>query len=90
MTEVRRVVTGTGSHIEPPLDPAWPDLDKLRWKAAVVLVNTGVAAHVEEQPSGFVLSGLMFSYGPEDYAGMWSVLNGIEIGHAAALRGGES
>lgn len=87
--EVHIVQTETGSHIEPPLDPAWSDLVKLQWKAAVVSIATGASVYIEEDDGELVLTGLMFSYGAGDFDHLWAVLNGIQIGfgESAALRG---
>lgn len=40
--KVERIEDEHGSHIEPPLDNSWPDVDRLRWKAAVVELDTGI------------------------------------------------
>lgn len=45
---VTRVLTEHGGHIEPPLDESWSDLDKLRWWAAAVAVDTGLRVSVSE------------------------------------------
>lgn len=39
--KVARRTTDHESHIEPPLDPTWSELDKLRWQAGVVEADTG-------------------------------------------------
>lgn len=43
---VRRVSHDSGSHVEPPLDQAWSDLEKLRWHAGVVEADSGVRAFI--------------------------------------------
>ncbi len=47
---VQRVLSadGTVSHIEPRWDETWSNLEKLRWSAAVVRVDTGL--HLEVDP----------------------------------------
>lgn len=40
LTDVRRVENPRGSHIEPPLDQSWSPLDKLRWNARVVEIDS--------------------------------------------------
>lgn len=45
---VTRVQTANGSHIEPPLDPAWDDLTKLQWLAEVTTLDTGLPVEVTE------------------------------------------
>lgn len=44
---VKRVHDDNGSHIEPPMDNNWPDIDKLRWWAAVAEADTGKDLVVE-------------------------------------------
>lgn len=46
--QVQRIRYERGSHIEPPLDEAWSDFDKLRWQAAVVKEDTGVTVRVRQ------------------------------------------
>lgn len=46
MTAIERVETATGSHIVPPLDSAWSDLERLRWKAEVVALDSGLTIAV--------------------------------------------
>lgn len=43
-----RIHTDRGSHIEPPLDPSWDDLTKLRWHAGVVAADTGLRVEVRD------------------------------------------
>lgn len=45
---VQRVDDATGSHIEPPLDENWSDLQKLQWHAAVTALDTGCEVTVKE------------------------------------------
>lgn len=43
---VERIHADRGSHIEPPLDQRWSDLDKLRWHAAVAEADAGITIEV--------------------------------------------
>lgn len=47
---VERVAMESGSRVEPPMDPAWDDLTKLQWLAAVAELDTGLSVSVE--PAG--------------------------------------
>lgn len=81
---VRRVRERNGSHIEPPLDPDWSQLDKLHWHAAVVLVDSGLVIRVEaarEKPGRFVLFGAA-AYGSPYYRfdEAWDEMNGWRKG----------
>ena len=40
--EVTQVIEQFGSHIEPPLESYWAQLEKLRWHAAVAEIRTGL------------------------------------------------
>lgn len=88
--EVERVFSenGMSSHIEPPLDPEWSDLQKLQWHAAIVEMDTGVKFTIREQrTNGRLYYG--YSYRnvgatANDYYDMWTFLNGFSDGHCAA------
>lgn len=49
----QRIHTDHGSHIEPPLDERWSDLDKLRWQAAVAEADTGLTINVAPSKARF-------------------------------------
>jgi len=91
---VRRVYASTGSHIEPPLEDAWGDLQKLRWKAAVTQVDCGVAVTVNNADytvagkvcPAFVVGVEGASSGPHSMGTAWSVINGIMYGAEAVRR----
>jgi hypothetical protein len=51
---VRRVHEEAGSHIEPPLDDGWSDLDKLRWHLAVALHDARLPEHLASVEPGHV------------------------------------
>jgi hypothetical protein len=97
LENVRRVDNSHGTHIEPPLDPAWSAEDKLRWKAAVTAFDTGLAIWVE--PAEFSINGVpqhgcyciqvgYSSAAPFDLDSAWTYLNGIETGAHEAVRVG--
>ena len=44
--KVQRVREGNGSHIEPPLDEGWTDLEKLRWHLSVALHDARLPDHL--------------------------------------------
>lgn len=99
MTEnpaVRRVPTGTGSEIDPPLDDSWDDLTKLRWHLAATLLDASLAADslsVQLMRGGYgsddgfpmyQLGRPGYCMGPLSYTAMWDVINGVEFGARAA------
>ncbi len=91
---VRRVCTSTGSRIDPPLEDAWGDLQKLRWKAAVAQVDCGVAVTVNN--ANYTVNGKPYpafvvgvegaSSGPHSVGTAWAVINGIIYGAGAVRR----
>ncbi|WP_275558514.1 hypothetical protein [Streptomyces sp. 5-6(2022)] len=90
---VTRIHDATGSHIEPPLDPAWSDLNKLRWHAAVTAHDTGIAATVQDAtytidgkpvPGHYDIIVGASSIGPFDFRSAWDYLNGVSTGATAA------
>lgn len=80
---VERIAGVRGSHIEPPLDQAWSNLEKLRWQAGVVLVDSGVSVDVGLAPGRramYSLSGDCWTVGHFDFHACWLYLNGVEKG----------
>ncbi|OMB96487.1 hypothetical protein A5733_11485 [Mycobacterium sp. NS-7484] len=91
------VPTGNGGRTpEPELDPAWPDLVKLRWHAALVRDETGLDVHVGEAKysiagvpqRGYYSINLRYGItssfiGPHTYRDAWTYLNGIVTGAQA-------
>ncbi|MFE9398631.1 hypothetical protein [Streptomyces flavidovirens] len=86
---VTRVRTEGGSHIEPPLDPAWSELTRLAWHAAVVTHDTGlrIAIHPgrykvngESVPGFYNLVVGSSSSGPHTFRSAWDYLNGVDTG----------
>lgn len=97
--DVRIVEHDRGSHVEPPLDQGWSDLDKLRWKAGTVRAAVGVVVRISpgamSSPRPFGLGhrihwdryGLYIGNG--GYVAFtldqaWDFLNGVEAGASAA------
>lgn len=92
---ITRVHDAKGSHIEPPLDPAWDDLAMLTWKAAVVAHDTGITINVcpgNYEIDGEALSGYYnvvvgsTSLGPLNYRSVWDYLSGVTTGARNARR----
>lgn len=83
MSEVRRIRTEGGTHIEPPLDPSWSNLDKLRWHVAVVKLECDLDIQVFESCGlySFMVNGLNSPHLAYQHA--WYYLLGVEIGDQA-------
>jgi hypothetical protein len=81
--EVVRVHTRDGAHIMPPCRDDWSPLEKLRWHAAVVMMDTGLKIGVIEFPSNFniIVSGHSIA---RDFEGAWDYLSGISLGYELA------
>ena len=83
---VRRVKHPGGSHIDPPLDEAWTDFDKLRWLAGVVLVDSGLYVRITlwSHPQQYSLSGetpgRCWSYSDGDFYQTWRTLGDLSMG----------
>lgn len=96
-TQVHRVEDETGSHIEPPLDETWPDLWKLRWKAAIVSREIGCNIHIGKDAKR-AWYGLSYHDGKVGVGSslsltfnqMWAELNGIRAGHEIARHQAEA
>jgi hypothetical protein len=88
--EVRRLHSERSSWIEPPLDPDWDDLVKLRWRLAVLRLDTGLALPGVEilpctQPGLFSLVSVT-GIGPFTRAGLWDYLSALDHGIRLAQR----
>ncbi|MFF6847127.1 hypothetical protein [Streptomyces antimycoticus] len=90
---VTRIHDATGSHIEPPLDPAWDDDTKLAWHAAVIAHDTGIIIDVRD--SEYTIDGKPVhgyydlivgssSIGPLSFWPAWDYLNGVSTGATQA------
>ena len=91
--KVRIVRTQGNVRPEPPLDPAWPDIVKLDWKAGCVTADTGLDITVEQLTAGLfgrdysiAIKGEYggISAGPFGYNSAWTYLNGISAGARAS------
>ena len=83
--DVRRSDFGTGSHIEPPLDSRWSDLDQLAWQAGVVRADTGIVVHIREMtPGQFALTARTadgsIGISARDFVSLWSYLSAMSLG----------
>lgn len=89
--DVRRVFGRDGygretSYIEPPLDHQWPNLQKLRWCAAVVSHDTGLVVLVHEmQGSLYSVQVDTISVGGMPYQWAWDFMSAVNTG-ALAMR----
>lgn len=91
---VTRVHTAGGSHIEPPLDPSWSEMDKLRWQAGVVIADAGVplritlddTARLTRNGVNVPVYGLRVGgwHSVRGFDDMWDYLNGVSAGAVEA------
>jgi hypothetical protein len=84
---VTRIHTDSGSHVEPPLDEDWPNLDKLRWLAALAAHDGGMDTRLVVTLNDWDVKRESFSItydigltSPYSYTDAWTLLNGIAIG----------
>lgn len=103
--KVRRIETGRGSHIEPRLQDDWSELAKLRWHAAVVVLDSGTDARVLVEPSvskwkpkwspfWFSEDSFQITVGnstafPFTFDSAWIYLNGVGSGLSAGSGAGD-
>jgi hypothetical protein len=91
---VRRVHDDTGTHIEPEFDQTWDEETKLRWHAAVVAHDTGLAIRVHPHTDSFgrtqyglnigeINQGGQTSLCMRPYYDAWDALSHISIGARA-------
>lgn len=84
---VNRVRSELGSRIDPPLDPDWPPLTRLEWKAAAVAVDTGLTVEVHEmEPGRYSVSVGCSSISAMPYREAWMYLAGASTGAEQARR----
>lgn len=84
---VARVPDATGSHIEPALDPDWPELTKLEWKAAVTQIDTGLRINIHEiGPDRYAVTVGGSSSSSRSYYDAWDYLTAVTIGAQEAQR----
>lgn len=86
--EVRRIheTEHIGSHIEPPLDPFWSDIDKLRWHAAVASLDTGLRFLVHEMDGCYSIQIENNSMSARPYHEAWSYISAASVGATIANR----
>lgn len=88
ITTVTRIHTEHGSHIEPPLDRAWSEFDKLRWQAAVVEhdhdLRLDVREHAPHNGRRFTVSATSprFRFGSNwfTFQEAWGHINDLALG----------
>lgn len=95
---VQRIHTAIGSHVEPPLDQTWSQIQKLRWHAAVVEVDNdfqGIEiskAHLSRRIMGRwvrvpdvyeIAVGSGGGSGAYTFSQAWDYLNGVSAGMRA-------
>lgn len=88
--KARRVYADDGSsHIEPPLDQEWSELEKLKWKAEVASDDSGLEIGVApgeyhiggvRQPYFYTVNTPHSSSGPHTFDEAWTRMNGIVTG----------
>lgn len=88
LPEVTRVPTDRGDHVEPALDPAWSNAEKLAWHAAVVAHDTGlrIAVHAHTGDDGHLSYALAVGRtgtSAMPYRDAWTYLNGVNTGARA-------
>lgn len=79
--KVQRVHDGLGtSHIEPPLEQAWSNLERLRWHAAVTALDTGLQVLVHPVKGGYSVQVENGSMSSMNYQNAWSYISGVLVG----------
>jgi hypothetical protein len=93
--EVRYVTSedGRSRHAEPELDQSWSSIEKLRWHASFVELESGFTVRVNpakysvggvEQHGYYSINvnvpGISSGSGPYTYDGAWVYLNGLQAG----------
>ena len=73
------------SEIHPPLDPTWPPLKRLRWRAAVARVDTGLRVLVHPVGGGYSVQVGMSSCSAMYYTDAWLYISGVIVGAEQAL-----
>lgn len=83
--QVRRVKDGPrSSHIEPPMNPNWNNLEKLRHHAAVVMLATDLKIRVNQTGGGYNIQVNSTSSSSQCYEDAWLFLSGVETGAITA------
>lgn len=81
----------TETRFDPALDPEWTPIEKLRWRAACLLLEYDLSIEVDEvEPRRFrpaMIAGReILGNGSYSYEEMWGFLNGLECGTAIHRR----
>lgn len=92
--KVRRIHTPGGSHIEPGLDPDWSPLTKLRWHAAVAMLDAPIKIIVRHGLSStngiprdeFCVNVGRTGFGSAEYDWAWTIITGLGVGAEEASR----
>lgn len=77
----------TGTHIEPPLNPKWSELEKLRYLAAVVALDVGAEIGVEVSSIAKLFTASTYTVlwpsgasGPKSFEQTWCFITGMRAG----------
>lgn len=95
---------GSSSFPEPPLDPTWSNLDRLRWKAGNVTRETGLYIRIRtggsfvttkngeriEVKDAYALQVGKTSGTSMPFHNAWDYLSGVATGHRETLRDTDS
>jgi hypothetical protein len=96
---VQRIHTDHGSHIEPPFNPHWTNLQKLQWQAAVISADSGLPVTVDLSdtrrktlfgwrriPGRYAVHVDGTGISPLTFDSAWDYMNGVLAGAEAARR----
>lgn len=78
--QVRRVPNARGSHIEPPLDQSWSEIQKLLWHAAVIEVDADLHLDIRETDRGYLVLAAGFGSPFYSFHDAWSRMNSLARG----------
>lgn len=88
---VVRVQTLTGDSIHPPFNYAWPDIEQLRWHAAVAMYDCpGLVIEVEDYSgpfkSQYSIATNSAEHSSRSFRAVWTLISGIAAGWLEANR----
>lgn len=81
--EVRRIQDGNTSLVEPALNAAWDEYNKLLWKAAVIKHDTGLIVEIKRDQlyaNEFCIQTITSYHNAGDFNSTWRYLNGMQDG----------
>jgi hypothetical protein len=83
--KVARVEDDSGTHIEPPLDQSWSEIQKLQWAAAVAELDSGLRLRVVQSgdwsfPFGIQHSVWQSPHYALSYGDAWNAINLLMYG----------